>query len=163
MIYKIKPLNKLEKLADILMIPIMYLVSGVFSETPQKTHRWNNVKLSKVEAEKLDTTLMQKIDGVFNKVNRKGVRFHCPIFGGWREYVVICPTNSEIRNWYVGWHTKQLSGISRIKLSGPVRLLIASDAVFFFGISDKGEQISVNMIGQGKIGIKNQFSKQPLL
>ena len=164
MIFKIKPLNKLERLADILMTPIMYLVSGVFSESPQKTHLWNNIKISENEAEELNITLMQKVDGVPNKVTKNsGIRFHCPIIGGWREYVVICPVNSEIKDWYAGWHNKQITGISRIKLSGSVRLLIGFDQTFFFGISTEGEQIPIRVIGCGRLGIKSQFSTRPLL
>ncbi|KKQ46125.1 MAG: hypothetical protein US63_C0006G0002 [Candidatus Moranbacteria bacterium GW2011_GWC2_37_8] len=40
-------LGWLAKLADILMVPLMYLISGTLKEVPQRGHRWNNVRLSK--------------------------------------------------------------------------------------------------------------------
>lgn len=46
---RIPPLGWKEYVGDALMFPLMLLASGTFFETPQRTHRWNNVKFSPAE------------------------------------------------------------------------------------------------------------------
>lgn len=164
MSFHVKPLNFWEKLADFLMTPVMYLLAGTFSEKPQQTHKWNNKKLSKKEIGEIDKKMTQKVTGTDSKtIKNSGIRFHCPIFGGWREYVVFCPIDPEVNEWYIGWHCKEVTGISRINISGSVRVLVGSKECFFFGVSMQGNQIPIYIIGKGKIGKKSPFSKLPLV
>src|SRR3989344_2294378 len=122
------------RLADKLMIPVMYLVSGTLNEKPQKTHRWNNKKLTKAEVGSLNQEEMAHCRGVSYANKRHLLRFHIPIFGGWQSYVVLEPEHPQ--GWHVGWIPQDTAaGVSRIQLSGPVRLLLGPDEVSFFGIS----------------------------
>lgn len=160
----IKPLGFIERLIDFLFIPIMYVVAGNFMEKPQQTHLWNRKKLSLEEVDSLDQSLSTVVHGVVTKVERHGgVRFHMPIIGGWRDYVVLSPEN-PLEGWYVGWHTSDNSGVSRIKLSTPVRMLISPSDINFFAFSNDGGQISIKEIGRGKVGDGSDYSKKyPLL
>ncbi len=88
--------------------------------------------------------------------------FHVPIFGGWRDYVVLSPYSVN-QEWHVGWIASDVCGISRIKLSGPVRMLLGPGDVEFFGIDMEGCQIPICKIGQGKIGDGGKYKRTPLL
>lgn len=160
---EVLPLGWLARLGDMLMIPVMYLVSGTFREKPQQTHRWNNRKLSPSEVNALDPSAMvycRGLDGTL--VSHYGVRFHIPIFGGWKNYVVIRPTDAQ--EWYIGWSTGDARGVSCIKLLGPVRMLLGPKEVCFFGISAVDyQQITIQKVGSGKVGCGGSFAKIPLL
>ena len=168
MVHKIhvQPLGWLARIADILMIPIMYLLAGTLKESPQQTHFWNNTKLSKKEVAELSHNMMVSCKGDCRAVGRKSfldLRFHLPIFGGWKQYVVLRPNNHE-QDWYVGWVSGIDSGIIRIELSGSVRMLIGPGEVKFFGInSDDNKQIAIKEIGRGHVGGNGPHSKIPLL
>jgi hypothetical protein len=89
--------------------------------------------------------------------------FHMPIFGGWRDYVVLAPT--EDTGWYVGWVVPYGGhcGISRIKLRGPVRMLKGPDPTTFFALrASDGKQILIRSIGAGSLGDRGFFSRLPL-
>jgi hypothetical protein len=90
--------------------------------------------------------------------------FHMPIFGGWREYVVIQPSNSvQHDGWHVGWIAKDVVGVSQITLNGPVRLLLGPNAVSFFGVDARGNQIPIIKVGTGRVRIPCTHSQIPLL
>lgn len=160
----VPPLGWLAKIADILMVPLMYLISGTFIEVPQRGHRWNNKRLSKTDVEKLDVTLMVNCEGIPNSMKFRWLfLYHIPILGGWKNYVVMRPTDSE-RDWYVGFITHDIIGISMVKLSGSVRMLIGNGDVSFFGIdAENYEQITIAEVGRGLIGRGDKFSKEILL
>lgn len=164
---EIKPLNLWERLADFLMTLVMHIIhiiSGAFGEKPQQTHKWNNRKLLPSETKELDLALMATVNGAPCKIKKQGgIWFHLPFAGGWKHYVVIAPTTPQTE-WYVGWHNEEVSGVSRIRLSTPVRLLRGPREISFFGISAEGEQIEVEEIGRGTIGDKSSFGQlYPLL
>lgn len=161
---KVKPLGRLAKFADILMVPLMYLISGTFKEVPQRGHMWNNMGLSKEAVEKLDKSIMVHCIGVRNEMHARWFfLYHLPIFGGWRGYVALERVNPG-KDWYVGYVTGDFIGASRIKLSGRVRMLIGHSNVSFFGIdADTHEQISIMEIGRGRIGDGGEFAKEKLL
>ena len=90
------------------------------------------------------------------------IRFHIPIIGGWRDYVVVSPASHE--SWYIGWISAQSLAVSRIKVTGPIRMLLSSESVSFFAINPKnGEQVPLKKIGVGRIGDKGPHSQLPLL
>ncbi len=161
---KIKKQGFISKLADRIMMPVMYLVSGTISESPQRTHFWNNNKLTKKDISNLDSEKIAHIEGISDAA-RKSILpiFHMPIFGGWKDYVVLEPENFN-GPWQVGWITNDYSGISNIQIHGSVRMLISRDTVSFFGISS-GEQtqIKIMKIGEGRIGESKLYKKIPLL
>lgn len=145
----------------------MYLISGTFQESPQRTHFWNNTKLSRKEVAFLEVALMvsrEREKGALHRWRYKIPLFHMPIFGGWRRYVVVAPVIHVNHAWYVGWVANDVSGISRINLVGPVRLLVGPKHVQFFGLRfDDGTQIQVHVIGEGRIGDGGQYAQLPLL
>ncbi len=159
----VRPLGRLAKLADILMVPLMYLISGTFKEVPQRGHVWNNMRLSVKDVKNLDRSIMVHCAGMQNEKRRRWLfLFHIPIFGGWKNYVVFEPVNLG-RDWYVGCIANDIIGASRIKLSGKVRMLVDSSNVSFFGIDAISyKQISIKKIGMGRIGDGSEFAKEKL-
>jgi hypothetical protein len=66
--------------------------------------------------------------------------------------------------WYVGWYCPLgVTGVSRIKIFEPARLLVGPYDVYFFGVDCKGRQIAVKKIGGGVIGQGGPFVRKPLL
>jgi|SRR6185369_2206664 len=160
--FDIPPLGWRARTADFLMTPIMYLAAGTFRESPQRTHRWNNKKLTRDEAKQLDPLQMAFCLGVSGAIPKNGLRFHIPILGGSRDYVVLNPKTSE--EWYVGWKSDHSNGISRIRLRGPVRMLLGMGCVSFFAVSAEFPfQVPLEKMGQGRIGENGQYSHIPLL
>lgn len=161
----IKPLNRLERFLDTLFTPIMYCVSGTFSEHPQMTHHWNNHHLERDSVSFLRSELMMRCERRNQEKVRsnQGIRFHIPILGGWKHYVVLEADNSS-GQYYVGWINDQVCGVSRIPLSGKVRLLVGPRTVQFFAIDQAtGQQIALRKVGQGVVGKGGQHCHVPLL
>jgi len=153
----------LTKLADLILIPVMHLISGTTKESPQKTHYWNNRSLSPREMDAINPIDALYFPGVPSRFHsQRNPLFHIPILGGWREYVVLEPTNHS-GSWHVGWKSFRSGGISRIPLLGPVRTLLGPRDVYFFGINEEGEQIPLRLLGKGTIGKSGPFAKIPLL
>lgn len=161
---KVRPLGWIARAADFAMIPLMQIGSGTLWEEPQRTHRWNNTKLSQETVGRLSVFKMVDCEGVPGNIPGGGSRFHIPILGGWREYIVLEPAKNKGVPWHVGWIAKHAIGVSRIPLIGPVRVLRGDDISMFFGISvDANEQIQIGHVGAGRIGKGGRFSQIPLL
>jgi len=161
----VKPLGLIERLLDMLFLPIMFIVSGTFREKPQMTHRWNNHHLNKAFKIFLKKKLMLSCRGRRNErvQSNKGVRFHLPVFGGWKQYIVLEPKDFN-RQYHIGWINRAVFGVSRIPLTGRVRLLAGPTTTHFFAIdSITGEQIPLKKVGQGVIGKRGQHCQVPLL
>lgn len=159
----VPPLGLVARILDVLMVPIMYLVSGTIREEPQRTHKWNNKKLTLNEGNHLGSEGMVHCIGLRN-IRVWKVFFHIPILGGWRNYVVLEPQDDGQR-WHVGWVLpNRAGGISRISLRGSVRMLLGPGDVSFFGVSeDTNTQIRIRKIGNGKIGDGSVYARIPLL
>ena len=125
------------------------------------THFWNVQRLQEEGVKKLDHQKMIYCPGSFSKIirsRRLSFLFHIPILGGWRNYVVLKPEDEE--TWHVGWRTDDgRNEISVLPLVGPVRMLIGTSDVWFFGINKEGFQIPIGKIGKGKIGDHGPYSK----
>lgn len=160
----VPPIGWLAKLADILMVPLMYLISGTFKEVPQRGHRWNNKRLSRSDVQVLDNATMVQCAGIPNTMRSRWLfLFHIPILGGWRNYVILEPV-VQSKEWHIGYITNDMVGVSRIRLSGPVRMLIGNGDVSFYGIdANCYEQIPIKEICRGRIGEGGKFSKVRLL
>ncbi len=162
----VRPLGWLARIADVLMVPLMYLIAGTFSEAPQRTHIWNNTKLSKETTKNLSKNYAITCKGDERAVGRNGIldlRFHLPIFGGWKKYVVLCPVDAS-QDWYIGWISSIDAGVSRIKLRGPVRMLLGPSEVTFFGLNtETNEQINIKERGSGRVGDTGPHTQVPLL
>lgn len=158
-----KPVGLVARTADwIMKWLVMYPISGTFKESPQQTHRWNNIRLKPSDLAHILTDYGVQCKGIDTKVPFRGIRFHIPILGGWRKYVVL---NTAMKTtWFVGWITETRCGMSRIPLHGPVRMLIGPGDVTFFAINARDRiQINLYQIGEGRIGDGGRHAKVPLL
>lgn len=157
--------SKLQTIADNLMLPVMYILQWNTFEAPQRTHFWNNTKLPIESMSGLDSQAMVSVEAD-TTARRRWLGyiplFHMPIFGGWKKYAVIAPRVPQ-DTWFVGWLAGDTAGVSHIQLDGPVRLLLGSGPAHFFGSNEHGEQIALQMIGQGSVGVRSEFSRLPLL
>ncbi len=165
----------LARLLDGLMVPVMYLAAGTLREAPQRTHRWNNRHLTPREAARVRRVLDPRRCVVVPRDPHASPRwlwgflprFHIPVCGGWRRYVVVAPReyipHSRTGEWFVGWETERGTGISRIPLDGAVRLLRGPHDARAFGIDAEGRQIALHLVGKGKIGRGGPWAKVPLL
>ena len=162
-----QPQGRLGRLADTLMLPVMYLLQGTFHEVPQRTHRWNNYKV-RVRTELAAISLLPRIrfDGDPAATERwLGFipRFHMPIFGGWKKFVVLRPVDHD-GEWHVGWMPSDDSaGISMVPVRGPVRVTIGGGPVSFFALTSKGVPLFLKQVGEGTIRNAGAFRNVPLL
>ncbi len=163
----VKPLGRLAKFADKMMVPAMYALSGTFKESPQRTHRWNNMHLDWNADDLFENLRRQEMlyfSGVLGAMSPKiPLLFHIPILGGWRNYVVLQPSTHD-GEWFVGWASNHAVGVSRIPIRGPVRMLLGPMGVYFFGISAGDQkQIKIEVIGTGRIWKGGPHAQVPLL
>ncbi|MEX1112466.1 MAG: hypothetical protein WEC84_03310 [Candidatus Andersenbacteria bacterium] len=161
----VRPLGWVARLADTLMIPLMYLASGTIKESPQQTHLWNNTKLSSEEIRHLSRETMAHCSGDPTAVSRYicGIPvFHIPILGGWRMYVVLEPVEHD-QEWHVGWTAEDTQGVSRVAIRGPVRTLIGPGDASFFGVTVEGEQVPIRHVATGYIWKHGPYARLPLL
>ena len=151
--FYVPPLGIAGRLLDWLAYPVMRLpLITYWSESPQLTHFWNNVRFARERTDMLDADLMLACKGDPKAPVRRSrwdLRFH---LGWWREYVVLEP-DSWRDDWYIGWVTKHGSGVSRIPIKRRVRVLLGPDDVAFFAVrsSDYG-QIGLYEVGRGSPG-----------
>ncbi len=162
---EIKPLSLPARIADVIMVPIMRLLSGAWSEEPQQTHWWNNHHFDCRIMDHFDKEKMVHIKGSNDSIARTGsfwnFRFHLPVFGGWKKYVVLEPKKAQ-ETWYIGWISDRC-GVSRIPLHSRVRMLVGRSNTFFVGFNTQGAQIELACVGEGEIGDGGQYSDIPLL
>ena len=163
-----KEQSTISRLADYLMMPLMYMLQGTLKEVPQRTHRWNNFKVrSNSDRFKIlrDFYFIAFV-GDKNATKRWfGIIpiFHMPIFGGWKRFVVLEPAN-HTEPWFVGWAANQeVIGISQIPIYGRVRVTIGPEEVSFFAMNSKHEPLLLKQVGKGFIGKAGEFSSVPIL
>lgn len=155
-------------IADLLMMPIMYLIQGTLCEKPQRTHKWNNAEF--VPVTPLEKKQMVKVarDRTASKRWWLGFIpvFHIPILGGWREYVVLELMDDSIR-YHVGFKFKEGGAeyckYSLIPVRGRVRMLRGDGDVCFFAVSRTGRQLPLKIVGYGRIGVKGPYSRDTFL
>lgn len=160
----VEPLNRKELLLDSLMVPLMYLISGTIREEPQKTHRWNNTRLSDEALEYLNPDRMVHSDGAPEAIKPGKVNFHIPIINGWKKYVVVLPYDNKESHWHVGWIAPGHSqAVSRIPLTTAARVLIGPGPCKWFAVSPSGLQLNLRQIAEGQIGDCGDYRNLPLL
>ena len=155
-------------LADIAISPFMYLFQGNYNEIPQRTHVWNNDKF--VGSRYVDSVSSEYTfyDSGNNEEKPKGlVRFHLPVLGGWKNFLVLSPVLEEVTSWHIGWHNWDeggvFAGISLIPIRGCVRVLQGDKPMRFFGILPHGIQVPICLKGFGTIGQAGAYATLPLL
>lgn len=154
------------RIADYIMMPIMYLLQGSIQESPQRTHYWNNLSLNIDQLKHLDDRSMISAKEDFGAHDRWLAFipiFHIPLFGGWKHYVLIEPSVKQ-EEWFVGWVAGDLAGMSRVPLTGSVRMLRGSSPVQWFGVDGNGNQIDLQRVEDGMVGnVPTKHRKVPLL
>lgn len=163
--FKPKPQGSIGRMADYAMLPIMYVLQGNFRESPQRTHRWNNLHLSNRDIDHLSADKIETVAADKESTSwwiGPIPHFHMPIFGGWNKFVIIEPKVPQ-KIWFVGWVLSDTCGISKIPLTSKVRLGIGPLPLQFFGVDFEGRQIDIDIVGYGMIGKAGEFAKVPLL
>jgi hypothetical protein len=163
-ITRIKPQGRLGWLADMFMLPVMFLTQLTIFERLQRTHAWNNKKLDQTELYRIDKRHCCQVVGLPHAVPRWYWSwfplFHIPVLGGWKEYVVIAPAIEE--TWFPGWLSDDGAGVSLIPIKGAVRLLLGPKEVLSFGLTETGEQVPVRCVDVGVLGEKGPYRSLPL-
>ena len=162
----VKPQGFIGRIADWLLLPVMYLLQGTVWEKPQRTHVWNNTKFkqSALRSQLSDESLLvHPGEPGANAPFWFGIpRFHMPLFGGWRKFIVL--ETPSLGAWHVGWVTTHgFVGVSRVPINGPVRVLIGPGESIFFAIKEDGTVYRIRKVGEGLIGEAGEFSHVPLL
>jgi len=154
--FTIKKINLIYRIFDFLLIPLMYALGGFKKDIVQQTHGWHTVNIdpSKVELSKsiqiegLDESKFNNYGGFLHHLGF----FHIPIFGGWKNYVILeCPESP----WYVGWLSKGFSQIQCLLIVGDkVKVLTGREGnkTIFFGVDRNGKQVSIKKLDQGILG-----------
>jgi hypothetical protein len=163
----IKPMGLMAQSADKLLAPLMRALmemNGTPEEAPQRTHRWNNHRLSRAEADALDRKMTVLVSGDPDAWYLPSGLRHLPVIG-WQKYVVLAPARLS-RRWHVGWLEVGggVAGISRLKLDRPVKLLRGPRDVHFFATDVEGRQIRLGVEGEGRLSPhRGERSDLPLL
>jgi hypothetical protein len=165
-IFLVKPQGLIGRIGDMLMLPIMYLLQWTLREVPERTHFWNNIKIK--DGWSLDRILSHCYFLAFRgdpAATRAKLWGFIPLFhmGGWKTFKVLEPVN-HTGQWFIGWYVADvLCGVSRIPLSGPVRVLIGPGEVSFFALDTHGRTLPLQQIGTGRVRQAGAFAKVPLL
>lgn len=163
--FSVKPLKVSARFGNLLLAPLMHALALPLGEAPQRTHVWNNQKLTSWDVSHLFRSKMVRCPGILTAGPRyvHGIpAFHIPFLGGWKSYVVLEPV-CPVESWHVGWITSDLIGVSQIVLTDSVRVLIGPSETFFFGVLSSGAQISLVEHGRGNLGDGGPHRRVPLL
>lgn len=159
-----------KKILDDMTKPLGYLMQGNFYDEPNKTRFWNNKKLSKADVGDLKEEWMVKSSGDKESSSRMFLNFipisHMPIFGGWRKKVILRPQIKLYNEsfWHVGWITENVIGVSLFPIKeNAVAVLMGKGPCKWFAVDNNGLQLPLEEIGEGRIGVKGEFSKFLLL
>lgn len=143
---------------------VMRYISGAPAEATQRTHRWNNHHLNEKDVAHLNAKWMIAHQGDQNarKLPRvpvlAGVLAHATKYGGWKHYLVLTPDTTHY--WHIGWCWRGGAGVSRVLVTGSVRVLVGPGPTEWFGIeAGTNVQIPITQIGEGRIGDNSEFSQ----
>lgn len=159
---EIPPLNPALRALDVALKPIMMLLAGAISESPQETHFWHTIE---IDPDLIDSSISCRIRG--NDSSRHGNQilpfplFHAPIFGGWKRYSILQVMNA-CDTWHIGWKIIESSKIDRKRCCLhrlPIRdktikmltMPIGTDTLFF-ATNKHGMQIPVKEVAHGTLG-----------
>ncbi len=170
MIAKPKETSLAWKVVDVCMRPLMYAGAGTIKERAQETHRWHIQNLEHELVHKIDATQTISVASTDMSIRMPGYAlFHLPLFGGWRDYIVLKANTTE--PWHIGWYTEKDGHIIRFDLhkltlqNESVRLLkgLQDRTTTFFAVNQDGVQIALTEIGHGRIGDMSEFQSVRLL
>lgn len=159
MTFPIKPLNKIVRVIDYAMIPLMFILGGFKRDAIQETHPWHSWK--KFDRNKINQKLAVIHDGTDRMTfhRRFLFLFHVPVLGGWKKYSVLSATNHK-GTFYIGWvvfdnDRLAYQGIHRLPIKNrAVRLLDGPPNFhgYYFAIDSTGTPIPLEKIGSGVLG-----------
>lgn len=157
---KIKKVPLCFRFLDYLLFPFMWIICGFNFELPQETHRWHMMNFPNIDVPKNKSVVIKGDDN--SKYSAKGFPFfHMPIFGGWKNYVIL-EAKDFGKFWNVGWvvrfndHSRQdryQVQASRIYGSN-IKLLkgINDSDKIFFAIGKNGGFADIKLIDEGRLG-----------
>ena len=154
---RVDPLGWFARLVEFVMILIMKARYGAWREAPPRT-RQGNIPLSRIRLGGFSEGMMVHSEGI-----------HDSVPSNWRHYIVVEPIKSIGSSgtdveWHVGWKTGDACGVSRILLSGPVRVPVCRGNHSFFGVKSRtGDQLFVRRVGAGYIGDDGDFHEVPFV
>lgn len=164
-IVKVKRQSVFGLIADFMMMPIIALCQFSLKESLQRTHFWNNQKLGSFEADRINESEGVKHPGDPAAEERWFMEFfpifHIPALGGWKNYIVLEP-EPEDEVWFPGWKADDVTGVSQVRVTGRVKLLLGPGKVTFFGIDRFGHQVPISLVGYGTLGERSPYKKVPL-
>lgn len=141
-------MSKIYRLLDVFLRPLMYLLQGNFTESPQETHPWHVKRF----AWKKQGLLIEGNDNE-SKFGQRGLSkrfglFHMPLLGGLRKYVVL--ENKEYKVfWNIGWNDQ----IQKLKIyNTQIKLLVGKEDYIARALSDENHEVKLKIVGSGKIG-----------
>lgn len=150
------------RVIDTLLWPVMFLVGGCRRSALQHTHAWH---MQNASGFVVDHTLAARVAGSdSSSLQRKGILFHIPLLGGWRDYAVL-EAEYVSGHWHVAWQlgdaTIQVHRLP-IKIT-QVRVLVgpAGAQTTFFALTDDGQQLPLRAVATGRLG-DGQYRRVPL-
>lgn len=162
---KPKEINVIYRVFDYVLLPFMVILGGFKKDVVQQTHAWHcknidpkKIDLTKsVEVKGSDSSKYENTGGIFKHLGL----FHMPIFGGWKNYIVL---ESKESPWYVGWLSCEFSQLHCLPIKGnKVKVLTGKKGTktLFFGVNQNVEQVIIKSVAEGKLG-DGEFNKVPL-
>lgn len=160
-IFNVPATPKVLRIVDYLMLPLMLFLGGFQKDSIQETHPWHLWRRFKIND--IDQNKTLPFTGQGEKLKSHFLfLFHAPIFGGWKKYIVLQPTNYSGK-YRVGWvvyrngKQKEASIHKLLINNSPARLLSGSEKYsgYFFAIDASGRQIELEIAGKGVLGDNN--------
>lgn len=146
---------------DYLMVPVMFVLGGFKADSMQETHPWHVFRDFKLDD--VDRSMSVSFKGTEKQgfSRRFLFLFHAPLFGGWKNYIVLESVNYD-GVFHVGWivydqGVLQDYGINKLPIvNGAIRMLEGPPNYngCFFGVGSDGSQIPLKKAGNGRLGDK---------
>lgn len=167
---KAKPVHAPLRLLDLAMSPLMRLISIAPLERPQESHAWHAQKFSADDIASIAIEKCIVVEGDDSSPIKSGFGplFHMPLFGGWKNYIVL-EVDAGIDTWHVGWivrdaKTKDIVRAELQKLplhEQRVRMLIGPSGreTTFCAFNIQGKQLNISCVGQGRVGDGSEYAK----
>jgi hypothetical protein len=159
----VRELSLLERALNRALSPLMYIAGGLKRDSVQETHAWTCQPL---RTDQLDPALGAEVRGDDeSKASNSRFpfpRFHVPILGGWRSFVVL-QVELDSLPWYVGWlhirvpeRSKRRMELQRLPIRDRAVRVLKHPTGFvtlFVGYDSLGRQIPVRLIAEGRLGL----------
>ncbi len=158
--FKLPKMNPMLQFADSALTPIMFILGGFKSDSVQQTHAWHSFRDFDLKDVDLDQAVPHA--GTDNRSFKRHFLFlfHAPIFGGWKNYIVLAP-KQPIDTFFIGWiiydkSTNKLleKGIHKLPIKNRIRMLSGPPNYkgYFFAVDKNGNQIEIKQAGSGILG-----------